>query len=156
MNIGSPAPFQIDANFGNPAGMAEALLQSHEWLSADSTVGNMKAAYYNHIGRITLIRLLHALPNTWASNGGGYAKGLRARGGFHVEMAWDSSGKLTTATLTSLNGNPVWVTLGSTQIGKPGTSINVSGHGSGTYVLLSGAKGTQINVTVSSKISSPF
>ena len=148
MNIGSPAEFQIDANFGSSAGMAEALLQSHEWLSADSTVGNMTAAYYNEAGRVTLIRLLPALPITWASNGGGYAKGLRARAGFLVDITWDSNGKLTTANLTSLNGNPAWVTLGSSQIGKVGTSIKVNNGGSGTFVQVSGGKGTQFTVTL--------
>jgi alpha-L-fucosidase 2 len=112
--------------------MAEALLQSHEWLSADSTVGNMKAAYYNDDGRAALIRLLPAPPKTWTSNGGGYAKGLRARDGFQVDIAWDSSGKLTTTTITSLNGNLAWATLSSTRIEKTGTSISISGHGSGT------------------------
>jgi alpha-L-fucosidase 2 len=149
MNIGSPAQFQIDANFGSSAGMAEALLQSHEWLSEDSTVDNMKAAYYNEGGRrVTLIRLLPALPATWTSNGGGYAKGLRARAGFLVDIAWDSNGKLTTANLTSLNGNPAWVTLGSVEIGKIGTSIMVNSSGSGTFVQVAGGKGTQFTVTL--------
>jgi alpha-L-fucosidase 2 len=107
MNIGSPAQFQIDGNFGSSTGMAEALLQSHEWLSVDSTVSKMNAANYNEDGRVTLIRLLPALPTTWASNGGGYAKGLQARAGFLVDIAWDLNGKLTTANLTSLNGNPL-------------------------------------------------
>jgi alpha-L-fucosidase 2 len=149
MNIGSPAQFQIDANFGISAGMAEALLQSHEWLSADTTVSNMKAAYYNEDGRVTLIRLLPALPSSWASNGGGHAKGLRARAGFLVDITWDSNGKLTTANLTSLNGNPAWVTLGRSQIGKTGTSITVNGSESGTFVQVVGSKGTQFAVTLS-------
>ncbi|KAN0090027.1 glycoside hydrolase family 95 protein [Hyaloscypha variabilis] len=148
MNIGSPAQFQIDANFGSSAGMAEALLQSHEWLNADSTVDNMKAAYFNEGGRVTLIRLLPALPTTWASNGGGYAKGLRARAGFLVDIAWDLNGKLTTANLTSLNGNPAWVALGSSQIGKVGISIKVNSSGSGTFVQVAGGKGTQFTVTL--------
>jgi alpha-L-fucosidase 2 len=148
MNIGSPAQFQIDANFGCSAGMAEALLQSHECLSADSTVNRMEAAYYNEKGRVTIIRLLPALPTAWASNGGGYAKGLRARAGFLVDIAWDSDAKLTTANLTSLNGNPAWLTLGSSQIGKTGTVIKVNGSGSGTFVQLAGSKGTQFTVTL--------
>jgi alpha-L-fucosidase 2 len=148
MNIGSPAQFQIDANFGCSAGMAEALMQSHEWLSADSTISRMKAAYYNDGGRVTLIRLLPALPTAWASNGGGYAKGLRARGGFQVDVAWDSDARLTAANLTSLNGNPAWVTLGSSQIGKSGVSIKVNGSESGTFVKLAGGKRTQFTITL--------
>jgi len=149
MNIGSPAEFQIDANLGSSAGMAEALLQSHEWLSADSTVNNIKAAYYNEKGRISLIRLLPTLPIAWASNGGGYVKGLRARGGFVVDIAWDSTGRMKSANLTNLNGGSTWVTLGSTQIGKAGTNINISNSGSGTFVKLVSGKGTQSTVTVS-------
>ena len=148
MNIGSPAQFQIDANFGSSAGMAEALLQSHEWLSAESTVNNMKAAYYNEKGRITLIRLLPALPIAWATNGGGYAKGLRARGGFLVDITWDSSGRLKAANITNLNGGQTWVTLGGTQIGKSGTNINISNEGSGTFVKLASSMGAQSTVTV--------
>jgi len=148
MNIGSPAQFQIDANFGSSAGMVEALLQSHEWLSADSSVNNMKAAYYNEKGRITLIRLLPALPIAWATNGGGYAKGLRARDGFFVDIAWDSKGKLTSANITNSKGSPAWVTLGGTQIGKSGTIINIPNSGSGTFVKLASGKGEQSVISV--------
>lgn len=148
MNIGAPAQFQIDANFGTSAGIAQALLQSHEWLSADSTVSQMTAACCNEPGRVTLIRLLPTLPTTWASNGGGYAKGLRARAGFMVDIAWDSNGELKTANLTSLNGNPAWVILGSSQIGKVGVPILLNGKGSGTFVKVAGGKGTQSIVTL--------
>lgn len=149
LNQGDVAPFQIDGNFGTPAGIVESFIQSHEYVkTAPPGNANLEAAYTGELDRVTLIRLLPSLPAAWAANGGGSFKGMITRGGFKVDASWDNKGKLKTATITSQLGHDVYVTIGQTPIGSNrGQSIKVAGHGTGTFVNLKGVKGTKFTVT---------
>ncbi len=87
-------PFQIDGNFGGTSGIGEMLLQSR----AQVTNGKLTSE----------IELLPALPRAWPA---GSVTGLRAKGGFEVDIAW-KGGKLTSATLRSLLGAPCRIRYG--------------------------------------------
>ena len=79
-------PFQIDANFGGTAGIAEVLLQSH--------TGEL--------------HLLPCLPRAWSE---GSVKGLHGRGGFEVDMRWKDC-ELTEAVIHSIIGGGMRRALG--------------------------------------------
>ena len=89
-------PFQIDGNFGATAGIAEMLVQSHV-LSPTSTQLEPE------------IHLLPALPTAWPA---GSVTGLRARGGFEVDLRW-ADGRLLEATLHARTGGPCRVRYGA-------------------------------------------
>ena len=97
-------PFQIDGNFGGAAGIAEMLVQSHEGY----------------------LDILPALPDALPF---GAVKGLRARGGFELDFAWDN-GKLNALTIKSDAGGPCEVRYKNQTISfdtKAGESYKLNG-----------------------------
>jgi alpha-L-fucosidase 2 len=101
-------PFQIDGNFGGTAGIAEMLLQSQE-TAAGAENRRAKSEGGSSDSEIRIVQLLPALPKAWTT---GSVKGLRARGGFLVDIAW-KDGKLTSATVRSLAGTRARVRYGT-------------------------------------------
>jgi len=97
-------PFQMDGNFGFTAAVCEMLVQSHA-------------------GEIAL---LAALPRAWPD---GSVRGLRARGGFVVDIAW-RGGAMTSAVVRSTIGGRCAVRLGEKTVSfatRPGRSYALDG-----------------------------
>ncbi|WP_105473095.1 glycoside hydrolase family 95 protein [Jejuia pallidilutea] len=114
-------PFQIDGNFGGTAGVCEMLLQSHLRSIDDSAETIEKAAFVayqkdninpNHFVPVVpqenlaeapyILHLLPALPSAWQN---GNIKGLRARGGFEVDIIWENEKLVEARIQATQNGN---------------------------------------------------
>jgi alpha-L-fucosidase 2 len=91
-------PFQIDGNFGFTAGIAEMLMQSHS-------------------GEITL---LPALPDAWPT---GHVRGLRARGGFEINLEWKDAVLSQAEIYSRFGGNCRVHAKGKVTVTSDGTRI---------------------------------
>jgi alpha-L-fucosidase 2 len=94
--------FQIDANFGGPAAILEMLLQS----------------------RMDRITLLPALPSQWST---GHVTGVRAKGGFAVDVKWNR-GVLSSVKLVSVGG-----TRTTLQYGNVARAVSVRENGTARF-----------------------
>lgn len=99
-------PFQIDGNFGAVSGMTEMLLQSHERYQDPQTRSEDRY----------VLDLLPALPSAWPD---GKVTGLRARGGFTVDIEWQD-GKVTKYRIATPEPREVKLRVnGETKIIRP-------------------------------------
>jgi alpha-L-fucosidase 2 len=100
-------PFQIDGNFGCTSGIAEMLIQSHDGA----------------------LHLLPALPDAWPS---GEVKGLRARGGFEIDMKW-KKGKVSELRVHSALGGNCRIRTTDAQVLEESTLEMASGTNPNSY-----------------------
>jgi len=104
-------PFQIDGNFGATAAIAEMLVQSHVPLKDHGFE----------------IHLLPSLPTAFAD---GSVEGLRARGGFVIDLSWED-GKLKNARIVSEKGGRLMLRLGGHTVSvdtKKGETLQLDGN----------------------------
>jgi alpha-L-fucosidase 2 len=102
-------PYQIDGNLGSPAGMAEMLLQSHCGKAEGGRRKDEGVVQEPSDSRLHpssfIIHLLPALPAAWPA---GKATGLRARGGYVVDLEW-KDGRVVSYRIAGAGRDPVKV-----------------------------------------------
>ncbi len=96
-------PFQIDGNFGGGAGIAEAILQSHS-------------------GEL---HILPAVPDEWES---GSIRGIKARGGFELNISW-RNGKAESVSILSNNGELCRVVGSGIKVSCDGKNVPADDNG---------------------------
>ena len=111
------SPFQIDGNFGYTAGVIEMLMQSYAGF----------------------IQLLPALPSIWPE---GEIKGIKARGGFLMDIAWEN-GELKEARIHSTLGGNCRLRYEKPLKVKGAKVLTAKGENSNPYFGVVAAKGTQ-------------
>ncbi|KAA6322933.1 hypothetical protein EZS27_027572, partial [termite gut metagenome] len=78
-------PFQIDGNFGATAAIAEMFVQSQK----QNTDGSFES---------------YLLPSLPAAMKSGSVKGIRARGGFIIDLSWENSALKSAEIVSTLGG----------------------------------------------------
>jgi alpha-L-fucosidase 2 len=109
-------PFQIDGNFGATSGITEMLLQSQDPYGTPTGPNPVYSA------KSAFLFLLPALPSELPN---GRVTGLRARGGFDVDITWQG-GKLVNATIKGKESMPV-------KIRYAGKEVELAAQGGKTY-----------------------